>query len=221
VVNNHGDWNLVNSNHVTKASNLVRYITIPVETSNRYSLLDNLEGMYRNPSNGNIRNGKFINQVIPNVTHSLAAKIHHNKSKKVVKHVTSSNQQCIKHKNLNAMQLNLHEIADGHEKLLCTKEESTYCIPTIVNHVIIMGAREGIVSSGNDKLILSDSYPLMNLCNKPSSQNVKRKVVIIGDSHAGGCAARVKNLVSDKFEICGFVKPGSGVSILTKSEKKK
>jgi hypothetical protein len=28
VVNNHGDWNLVNSNHVIKISNLVRYIPV-------------------------------------------------------------------------------------------------------------------------------------------------------------------------------------------------
>jgi hypothetical protein len=47
----------------------------------------------------------------------------------------------------------------------------------------------------------------------------KRKLVITGDSHARGCAVRVKNLISDKLEICGFVKPGSGVNILTKSAK--
>jgi hypothetical protein len=104
-------------------------------------------------------------------------------------------------------------------KLLCAKEESTYHIPTIVNGVIIMGARDGVVSSGNDKLIPSDSDPLENSCSKPSSPKCKRKLIIIGNSHARGCAARVKNLTNDKFEICGFVKPGSGVNILTKSAK--
>jgi hypothetical protein len=145
--------------------------------------LDNFQGTSRNPSNGDIRNGEFINQVILIVNHSFIAKIYHNKSKKVAKYVTSSNQQCIEHKKLYATQLNIHETADGHEKLLRAEEESTYHIPTTVNGVIITGARDGIVSSGNDKLILSDSYSLVNSCTKPSTQKVKRKLVITGDSH--------------------------------------
>jgi hypothetical protein len=88
VVNNHGDWNLVNSNHVTKTSNLVRHIPVPVEISNRHSLLDNFQGTSRNPSNGDVRNGEFINQVIPNVNYSSVVWFHHNKSKKVAKYVT-------------------------------------------------------------------------------------------------------------------------------------
>jgi hypothetical protein len=149
VINNHGNWNLVNSNHVTKTSNLVRHIPVPIDTSPCYSLLHDFQSTSRNPSNG-----EFINQVISNVNHSLVAKIHHNKSEKVAEYVTSSNQQRIEHKNLYAMQFNLHEISDGHEKLLRAEEESTYHIPTIVNSVIITGQRDGIVSSANDKLIL-------------------------------------------------------------------
>jgi hypothetical protein len=79
VANNHGDWNLVNLNHVTKTSNLVRHTPVPGEASNRYSLLDNFQGTFRNPNNGDIRNGIFIIQVIPNVNHSFIAKIYHNK----------------------------------------------------------------------------------------------------------------------------------------------
>jgi hypothetical protein len=50
---------------------------------------------------------------------------------------------------------------------------------------------------------------------------VKCKLVITGDSHARECALTVKNLISDKSGICGFVKLGSGVNILIKSAKKK
>jgi hypothetical protein len=120
---------------------------------------------------------------------------------------------------LYATQLNLHEIANGHEKFLHAEEESTYHIPIILNSVIIMGARDEIVPSGNDKLILSDSYPLVNSCTKPLFQKVKRKLVITGDSHARGCAVRVKNLIRDKLDNCGFVKPCFGVNILTISAK--
>jgi hypothetical protein len=79
VINNHGNFNLAKSNHVPKTSNLVRHIPVPVDTSPCYSLLHNFQGTSRNPRNGTIRYGKFINQVIPNVNHSLVAKIHHNK----------------------------------------------------------------------------------------------------------------------------------------------
>lgn len=101
---------------------------------------------------------------------------------------------------MHPTQLNLQEFADGHVKLICAKMESTY-ISTIVNAVIIMGARDEIMSSGNDKLIPSISDPLVNSCFKSSSQKCKRKLVIIGDSYARGCAAEVKNLTNDKCEM--------------------
>jgi hypothetical protein len=36
----------------------------------------------------------------------------------------------------------------------------------------------------------------------------EHKVIILGDSHASGCAAKVKHLLND-FEVLGFVNPGS------------
>jgi hypothetical protein len=48
------------------------------------------------------------------------------------------------------------------------------------------------LSSGNDKLIPSDSDPLVNSRSKPFSQKCKRKLVIIGGSHAREYAACVK-----------------------------
>lgn len=102
---------------------------------------------------------------------------------------------------LHPMQLNLQEFADGHVKLICAEVVSTYHISTTVNAVIIMGARDGIMSSGNDKLIPSNSDPLVNSCFKSSSQKCKSKLVIIGDGYARGCAAEVKNLTNDKCEM--------------------
>jgi hypothetical protein len=75
------------------------------------------------------------------------------------------------------------------------------------------------VSSSNDKLIFSDSEPLVNMCTKPSSQIKEHKIVLIGHSHAKDCRVRVKNLVNDKCDISHFVKLGSGADILTKSAK--
>jgi hypothetical protein len=39
------------------------------------------------------------------------------------------------------------------------------------------------------------------------------KVIIIGDSHARGCASKVKLLYND-FEGLGFVNPGSGMKFI-------
>jgi hypothetical protein len=86
----------------------------------------------------------------------------------------------------------LQELADGHTKLLHSEEESTYHIPTIANSVTVMGSRDGIVSPQNEKLIPSESDPLMNLSTKPSSLTGKYKLVVTEESHSRGCAVEVK-----------------------------
>lgn len=193
-------------------------IRIPdtVETYNRYSLLDNVQGTSRNFNNGDAMNGELTKQVIPNANHSLVTKIYHTHSKKVAEHVTSPNQQHSEHENLHATQRNPQDFSDAHVKLLFDKEESIY-IPTIVNGVIIMGARDGTLSSRNGKLIPGNSDSLMY---KNIFQKYKCELLIIGDSYARGYAGRVKNLTNDKFEICGFVKPGSGVLIFWQNQQK-
>jgi len=39
----------------------------------------------------------------------------------------------------------------------------------------------------------------------------QHKVLIVGDSHARGCAASVKNLLNNNFEVFGSINPGSGM----------
>jgi hypothetical protein len=175
VAINHDDRNWVNSNCKIKTANFLRYLPIPIETSNRYSSLDNLQGASVNLNNGDVRNGKLIKQASSNV--------------------------------------NLQELADKHEKSPCVEQESTYHIPTIINAVTVTGASDGIKFSRRDKLIFCDSDPLVHSCINLSPQKWKRKLLIIGDSHARGCATRVKDLINDNFVTCGFVKPGSGANI--------
>jgi hypothetical protein len=43
-------------------------------------------------------------------------------------------------------------------------------------------------------------------CSKHASQK-RHKVVILGDSHARGCAARVKHLLNSDFEVFGSINP--------------
>jgi hypothetical protein len=43
--------------------------------------------------------------------------------------------------------------------------------------------------------------------------------VIVGDSHARGCANKVKYYLNENFEMLSFVKPGSDNGTLTTSVK--
>ena len=48
----------------------------------------------------------------------------------------------------------------------------------------------------------------------------KRKVVIIGDSHARGCAAEVSSNLGKAFEVSGIVMPGSRLEAITHLAKR-
>ena len=47
----------------------------------------------------------------------------------------------------------------------------------------------------------------------------KDKIIVIGYSHARGCAAEVKLNLDECFEVQGFVNPGTGVNSITTSAK--
>jgi len=50
-------------------------------------------------------------------------------------------------------------------------------------------------------------------CSKHASQK-QQKIVILGDSHTRGCAAGVKHLFSNDFEVFGFTNPGAGMKTI-------
>ena len=45
----------------------------------------------------------------------------------------------------------------------------------------------------------------------------KHKVIVIGGSHARGCAAEIKANLEEYFEVQGFVSPGTGVNTIITS----
>jgi len=49
---------------------------------------------------------------------------------------------------------------------------------------------------------------------------MKHKIVIIGDSHARGCAAELKSNLDMDFEIQGYIKPGTGLKTISTSAKR-
>jgi hypothetical protein len=40
-------------------------------------------------------------------------------------------------------------------------------------------------------------------------ENEVHKVLILGDSHARGCAPEVRNQLNNEYEVSGFIYPGS------------
>ena len=56
---------------------------------------------------------------------------------------------------------------------------------------------------------------------KNSVKNIVHKVLILGDSHASGCASEVKQQLNNKYEVFGFINPGSGMKDIIGSAKMK
>ena len=48
----------------------------------------------------------------------------------------------------------------------------------------------------------------------------KHRIIVIGDSHARGCAAEIKSNLDDDFEVQGFVNPGTGLNTIITCAKK-
>ena len=51
--------------------------------------------------------------------------------------------------------------------------------------------------------------------------NKTHKVVIVGDSHARGCASEVKQKLNSEYEVVGFTNPGSSMKDIKESVKLK
>jgi hypothetical protein len=47
------------------------------------------------------------------------------------------------------------------------------------------------------------------------------EVLILGDSHARGCASEVKHQLNKEHEVFGFINPGSGMKYIKESAKMK
>ena len=60
------------------------------------------------------------------------------------------------------------------------------------------------------------SYKKLTTRKKNSVNNSKRqKIIIIGDSHAKGCAADIKHVLGETVEVTGYVNPGSKIENIT------
>jgi hypothetical protein len=47
----------------------------------------------------------------------------------------------------------------------------------------------------------------------------KHKAILIGDSHARGCAEKLSNYLGKTYEVTGYVSPNTGLDVITNSAK--
>jgi len=58
-------------------------------------------------------------------------------------------------------------------------------------------------------------------CRRKQTNRRKRKhrIIVIGDSHARGSAAKIKSKLDEHFKVQGFVKPGARLNNIITSAK--
>ena len=98
------------------------------------------------------------------------------------------------------------EVVKGKKKTSPTQHRAPYNITVIVNRYNLLPPSENCKDSETTPLNLVQQRFV------PKTPNKKRnKVVILGDSHARGCATEVQHNLDPTFEIQGIVKPGANL----------
>jgi hypothetical protein len=78
-------------------------------------------------------------------------------------------------------------------------------IPVIVN--------DNISTKVNEKVINRNTFHKDSGNGKIKSK--RKKIIIIGDSHARDCAREISNCLGKEFEVSGTVMPGAGLAHIT------
>jgi hypothetical protein len=115
---------------------------------------------------------------------------------------------------------NHEEQAQMHKIHKSTKQQTIGLkIPTIVNGQAQYTDNGKLLTSNNKSNLQTPTTNWVNKlkeypkCPKHASQK-QHKVMILGDSHARGCAAEVKHLLSSDFEVFGTTNPGAGMKTI-------
>jgi hypothetical protein len=90
------------------------------------------------------------------------------------------------------------------------KKSTLHDIPIVISGLVVSKMEDNRLSSN-----LNTSHMCKISPTKP--ENKDHKIIIIGDSHAQGCAARMNDYFSDNAEVSGYVKPGVPTDILVKT----
>jgi hypothetical protein len=99
-------------------------------------------------------------------------------------------------------------------------DQNSNCVPAIVNGQINPAKKENNINNRNNKRdyiqnLLRESTVKLFYKKAKYSKCCKHKVLLMGDSHIRGCAAKMIVSLDALFEVCGVVKPGSVTGSLT------
>jgi hypothetical protein len=129
----------------------------------------------------------------------------------IISTINKSSSECVKAKEESASTMKwLDIVARRKVNQSNSKELKFHEISTIVNGQV--------VSKVNVKR-LSPNQSTSRTCKISATQfrSKDRKIIIVGDSHAQGCTARIKDYFSENVEVMGYVKPGVTTDILVKT----
>jgi hypothetical protein len=108
------------------------------------------------------------------------------------------------------------------------KHKKSTCIgQRVTHHIQVISSRYNLLCNDtNGKKPQKNAKRLRDLNSNDISRDEMKnhkwrvlekklhKVVLTGNSHARGCASKVKQLLYNDFEVLGFVNPGSGMKFI-------
>jgi hypothetical protein len=88
--------------------------------------------------------------------------------------------------------------------------------PTCVTRFPVLSNLKG--SAEHSKQQERINLRLMENRQKGTLKKKKHRVVVVGYSHARGCAVKLTENLGEFFEVTGFMKPGTGLEVVTTME---
>jgi hypothetical protein len=97
-------------------------------------------------------------------------------------------------------------------------------IPTLVNGQVCITKKSDSRQCVNDKSsntqsVLRESSRRLLIKKNEFTNPLKHKVLLVEDSHLRGCAAHMKSILNDQFEVCGYINSGASSKIVMESAK--
>ena len=96
-------------------------------------------------------------------------------------------------------------------------EQIWHTIPVIVKGLLPKGDNKAMSAKINVNTNDGGNIRHMSVIGKRKSK--KHSILVVDDSHARGCSARVKDKLNDTFDVTGLVKPGTVINTLTSMAK--
>jgi hypothetical protein len=112
----------------------------------------------------------------------------------------------------SSKQLVWSEVVGKKKKIVPVTQPVTYNIPVSTNHYNMPSHDEGYIKNNvinQSSVVQSEQNKKMNKIDGGNKE--LNKIVILGDSHAMGCASEVQHNLDSNFVTQGMVKPGANI----------